>query len=399
MRSSLRPSRRDGLVALGFLVSFLALFIRFPLNGLLPGNVDTVLGIALSNLLAENIRLFFTGGGGPLIFYPVESFMPYGENCVGLGILYSTLKVFARGDFWAYYLFLSILFTGSAVGVYKLASLFVEDTRVAVLAGVAFTLAGFTLANIDDSNVVFMFFPAMAFYFLERGRREARPGLIHLGLIFSGLQIWFGFYIFVFQALAIVLYFVTNARSLWPLLKGRHLSRTFLAYLLPALPLICLYLYYHFAVEPVSPYATYNEYIRQIGSLNWYHFWNVLPDVVVHSTKSNIYEAIDASVPSRLRKSCFPGFTFTVFTFLGVLAAARKHLWLAVVFGVFFALSFGVNLPLFETIARTHFGNYMRIPLRFHLFSLMIATIFYAVGVESRLGKWKKRGDLATLIA
>lgn len=393
-------ARRDLIALALYLATFLALFVHLPLSGQLPGNTDTLLGISLSNLVQEKIEFWFSGLSRPTVFFPEPSFLPYGENCFGLMALFLFFKnAFSTSDIWAYYFCLSTAFALSSFGLFKLTTLFDVRSRVAFFAGLVYSLAGFTLGNVDDLNIVFVFFPAMSFYFIELGRRERSIRSIAIGSGLAGLQVWFGFYVFFFHSLALAIYAALNARDFAFAFRWRSAGLIAFAYAIACAPILAAYFYYHSFVEQNSIYTAYNDRIRQLTSLNWHHFWNVLPNNFLYSDSRNINDALDFSILSQLRKCCFPGFIFTAFAFLGSFRS-KRHLWPHAIFVVFFTLSFGSNLPLFDTLTATGLGTYVRIPLRFYVFALLCASVFFAIGLGDLFERvLRRRGALAATAA
>lgn len=378
---------------------FSALFLPLAMRGELPGNVDTVLGIALSNLLAEKARLFFTASDTLTVFYPSRWVISYGENCFGLGLLFNFFRLLTSDDVWAHGLLVVTLFTGSATGLYRLSSLFVEDRAARFLAGLVFTTAGFILANLDDVNVAFVMLPALALYDLERGLRERETKRVKRAFALAGLQIWFGFYVFLFLCLAIGIHLVVNAKRWLALVDRRAVFRFFAWFAVPAAPILAIYLHAHFALDPAAPFERYNDDFRRASSLALRHFGNVLPDNALYSAETNAYSSDDSSIPSRLRKSAFPGFSFLVFSAIGLLTLARRAKWLCATAAVFLYFSFGVNAPFFEALASTAVGTYMRSPLRFHVFTLLAGAVFFSAGVAWARGKVRNRVARAVLAA
>ena len=222
-------NRRETWIVGGFfLLISLAIFAQFPLQGSLPGNTDTLLAISLSNQILQKVGAFFAGHfSDPTVLYPSSGVLAYGENCYGLAALFVVFELLTQSEIVGYYLFISTIFALNGFAVTRLALSFVGDLRAAVLAGLAFTFSGFVLGNVDDPNVVFVFFPVKAFVYLIRGLRQKDPRALCIGCLFSGLQIWFGFYLFVYQSFLLVLLllalFVIDFRSL----RSFVLSRSF----------------------------------------------------------------------------------------------------------------------------------------------------------------------------
>ena len=100
-----------------YMVIFGSLFLRFPLEGRLPGNTDSLLAIALSNIFFEKLVLFFSGDPTYTALFPARDVMSYGENCYGLASIFLVFKALIREDIRAYYLFITTLFTLNSVAI------------------------------------------------------------------------------------------------------------------------------------------------------------------------------------------------------------------------------------------------------------------------------------------
>ena len=393
--------KRDASGPRGWLyaILFLLLFAQFPLHRSLPGNSDTLLSIALSNLFLEKVALVLRGDALPLVLFPAPRFLPYGENCFGLGFVFMFFKLLLRDDLKAYYFFLVTLFASSAWALSRLAGLFVRSSAAAAIAGIAFTLSGFTLANLDDPNLIFVFFPATAWYHLARWSREERPRDLRLGIFLSALQIWFGFYVFLFQVLGVAAFAVANLRRFTarPGAAGEALRLTLLA-VATAGPLLGLYVHNHFAADVFSPYN--NPYSLEASSLSGYHFGNVLPHNLLYSDTRNQVRELDVSGWYRIRKTAFPGLVLPLLALLGLAAGGRSGRRDLLFFGAFFAvllaLAFGNNLPGFALLVAMPFGSYFRVASRFYLFALIPAAVLAAAGAQTVSDRvdssWPRRG-------
>jgi hypothetical protein len=386
--------KRASLAYAGF---FLALFLQLPLRGSLPGNTDTLLAIALSNLSVERLRLFFSGLPAVTAFFPVTDVMAYGENCYGLVVLFEVFKQLTGGDVWGYYFFISALFTFNALAAFKLIGLLVGDELVAWCGGLAFSCLGFIFGSIDDPNVILLALPILSLYFLERALRSGDKRLFLWGLALSGVQIWFGFYVFLFQALVLVLFLAAHFRALSRMLGTKDLLNGASAYLLPAAPLLLLYFYNHFFADVFSPYSA--ELTTRHASLEWHNFRNVLPGNLLYSDAKNTLGSLDVGGWHTLRKNAFLGFAFPACALLGLWVAGRRLRFAIALFLVFFALSFGVHFPPVAAALKLPLAFYFRVPLRFLLVALIPAAVFFSFGLKEIRDRARKHGKrLAELV-
>jgi hypothetical protein len=381
-------------VGIFFFVFFLILFAQFPATGRLPGNTDSLLALTLSNLFFEKVGLFLRGEIGYTALYPARDVMAYGENCYGLASIFLVFKWLSQSDILGYYFFITTIFALNALAVTKLAGLVVKDIKAAVLAGLFFATAGFTLGNMDDPNVVFVFFPVLGLSFFLGGIRDLNKNHIRLGILLSSLQLWFGMYLFAFQFLMLAISALVFRESIKNILNRREVVILSLIYVIPAAPLILLYLANHNFAEVVSPYEVFKD-----CSLSWVNFIQWLPGNLVYP---------DLWINTgwvEIRKNCFPGAVLMVFGLIGLICVLRDFsrasvfirrltVFLIAIFAVFFILSFGANLPLLEAGQKLPFLQYLRVPSRYYLISLIALTVFAASGMDGVFGKIGSRNRL-----
>ncbi|MEK7357643.1 MAG: hypothetical protein AAB250_14425, partial [Bdellovibrionota bacterium] len=198
---------------------------------------------------------------------------------------------------------------------------------------------------------------------------------------FSGVQIWFGMYVFVFQFIVLAIVALVSRKRLMEIVRWKDLGAALACYIGPAAPILVLYVLNHFEPDLVSPYE--NPMSRRLSSLHWYHFWNVLPGNLLYSSATNVYTAeADASLWYSLRKTCFPGVVLPFVALLGVLWSFKGTKVFLAIFFVFLALAFGTNLFALEGIAEIPFGTYFRVASRAYLFSLLAGFVYFAVGTD-----------------
>lgn len=376
-----------------YAILYLLLFIQFPLAGALPGNTDTLLSISMTNVFNEQVMLFLRGVETHTIMFPAKNFLAYGENCFGLGFVFTFYKILLRNDHWAYYFFLSTLFTLNSYSLFHLTRLYVDRYVVSLASGIVLPLSIYFLANIDDPNCIFIFFPVLSICSLLKGCRTKSIKHVQVGMLLAGIQIWFGMYVFVFNIMALSLIVLGQHKRLLHFICWRNLWTILLPFVLASLPIMLLY-YLNLQVgDLVSPYE--NPLSRKLSSLHFYNFWNVLPNNLIYSAENNItVPEFDSSLWYSLRKTCFPGFIFSALTLLGVICSrVQRKTWLAVFF-IFLILSFGTTLFEFELISSVPLGNYFRVASRAYLFSLLALTVFFAIGMEKIVSFFQYRFKL-----
>lgn len=383
---------------LAIVVLYFVLFAQFPVRGHLPGNSDTLLAIALTNLFNEMVGLFVRGLPIDTVMYPTKNILAYGENCFGLGFIFTAFKLPTQSDRWAYFLFLVTIFSLNSFALFSFAKEFTRKTSVAWVASLTLPLSNFCLANIDDANVVFVFFPVMALVHMRRGLLEKSSTHLGKALLYSSFQIWFGMYVFLFQALALALFTLVYFRRLKDIVVEsgglRELGRLAACYVLPAAPIFALYLWNHFQAAIVSPYDV--GVSRRLSSLTIYDFTNVLPGNLLYSSQTNIFvEGGGISPWYAVRRYCFPGLLLPVLVFFGLFRAFKsrdtmRYFFVAIIV-VFVSLAFGRNLFAYDSIEALPLGTYFRVASRAYLFALIPFTAFFAIGLEGLIDRWSRR--------
>ncbi|MDH5580750.1 MAG: hypothetical protein OEY33_02510, partial [Bdellovibrionales bacterium] len=178
-----------------FLLFYLILFLQFPLKGDLPGNCDSLLAIALSNNYFN--KVFYNLDLSSL--YPATSVHAYGDLAPLLASLFTFFKLISFDDLYAYYFFIVFIFSLNAFAFYKLAFQTTKKNDVAIVIGLMFSLSTPFFAHIDDPNIIFLFFPLMLLYNLFCYKDTGQQKYATYAMICLGLQIYFGFYIFLFS--------------------------------------------------------------------------------------------------------------------------------------------------------------------------------------------------------
>lgn len=204
--------------AAAYLVFFLILFAQFPLRGSLPGNTDTwLVGIAIPNTIRSQIGAWLAGADAPgQWLYPEAHPLLHGETALGTGLLFALIRTLLPDDVVAYYLFISLIFAGSSWGLFLLARDGLGDDRAAGLAGFAFGVANYTLANIDSPHTSFWGAAFVALLMLRRWLAGAPARFLYCAAALGGVQVYFSAYVFLFASLW---------AGLLVLLRGRHLLR------------------------------------------------------------------------------------------------------------------------------------------------------------------------------
>src|SRR5262249_6688669 len=119
-----------GLVCCGFALCFGALFAQFPLTHSLPGNCDSWLAIAYSNLYVNYIKAAWTGQDLGAVLYQAANVGGFGESAVGSAAFFIAPKLFGASDLVAFYMMLVVMFPLSAIAALAVSRQYTGDGLV-----------------------------------------------------------------------------------------------------------------------------------------------------------------------------------------------------------------------------------------------------------------------------
>jgi hypothetical protein len=431
------PRREFALAGVVYLLFFALLFLPLPLRGELPGNCDTWLnGIALPNLMFNRVRAAWTGEevGTPL--YPETNVFAYGESSPGTAALFGLLKLATGDDVSAYYVFVVLLLTLNAFGVFLLARWYVTDRTVAVFAGLAFAASNYTLGNIDSPHTSFFL---LAFACLDQWKRYLETkdhSALVAAVLLGGAQAYFSAYLFLFQSLAACGMLLHHRRVCRP--RGsREAVRVLVAggcYLALAAPFFAFYLSEARTANFGNPWAPMflaevhslepADLLRSLENNRIYPFDRVVvAGEIARRTQAMIRAGIleledltnedAATVLGKLstpedpkyfvytRRCAFLGFVLYALAGVGMMHAPLRT-ELLVLYGGALVVSFGpliwwgdlmmpnVMLPLY----RLGVASVLRVPSRAFAFAVLALVLLASIGLEriaSHRARWKRR--------
>ena len=213
MRTDFPLNKKYGKYLILFGIIFLTLFWQFPINKSLPGNCDSLLAIALSNLYWEKIVLLFKGKSLATALFPALNVHAYGDYCTGLAAIFLFFKFLTQNDIWAYYFFITTIFTLNAFALFRFSLFFVTKPIFAVISALIFTLSNFSLTNIDDPNIIFFFFPLMGLFYFYKGIESGENKNFYRAFFLWGAQIYFGFYVFLLQFILVPILIIPKIKE------------------------------------------------------------------------------------------------------------------------------------------------------------------------------------------
>lgn len=312
----------------------------------------------------------------PTVLYPASGALPYGENCYGLAAVFLIFKLIVNNDVWAYYFFISTIFALNGYAVKKFTNLFCMRELPSYMAGLAFCCAGFVLGNIDDPNVVFIFFPVMGLKHLFNWLKSGNEKKLYLGFFCFGCQIWFGLYVFTYQFLLIILFLICNRKQIVQRIKLKSLLVSVFLALIMTSPLLIVYIFNHNLEDITSIYAVFRD-----CSLELKNFFQRLPNNIIY--KDAFIKKLDWV---EIRKHCFTGIFLPLVALIGsvrIIKTSRSQgIFLILSASIFLSLSFGANNPMLSGYMELPFISYLRVPSRYYLITILILTVLYGIGVE-----------------
>jgi len=193
------------VIFLLFLAFYLLLFLQFPLNHSLTGELDTLANLAMYKQLQNWIIGLFTGEAMGSICYPSKHvWVAFGAD-FGAGILHIFFSFLGFSDLWANWLFVGFILASNSFGMYLLASEFKMDRRAAIIAGLIFSCAHFTFGNLENPNTLVFFFCFYALTLFLRFIESGELKFFILSSIIGALQIYITPYVFLFYSVILAI--------------------------------------------------------------------------------------------------------------------------------------------------------------------------------------------------
>lgn len=362
--------------ALGFFLFFSFIFIQFPLQGSLPGKVDSWFYLTAFKCINNYILHFFTGGHLGTALYPEINVFTFGNYSFGQAIFFIPFKWAGLNDIWAYYFFITILFSLNAYAVYLISRHFSITGFFSFLCGLMFAANNYAYATADNVDALFLSVGLLGFFYLQKYFEHFRPAHLYLAVILLGLEVYFSSYGFLFTAIAFILYslfFIPNIFNHWKSL----LIATILAILV-----IYPYLHLYILNAPIS--SGYNPASNLYGaskaSLKLIDFfrplkYNIYYNLTTHGDFTWLYKT----------RSVFIGIALPLLGLAGVfiLSGKRRNFLLSVII-IFFIIACGAYLPfenteipgpLYRLYEQFHINHLLRISVRAYFFVVLAIAL------------------------
>jgi len=189
-----------GAAAAVYAAYFLLLFSQFPRAGRLPGNCDSWYAIAFTNLYLNEAKALLGGPATGTFMYPVPNPFAYGETSLALALVPMLLRSLGLGEVAMYYVFISLVYAGTALAVYLVATLYVRSRLASGLAGLVFATSNFLLSTIDSPHTAFFGMAFLSLYFFKRYLMGGRMRDLAWSALLAGAQAYFSSYVFLLLA-------------------------------------------------------------------------------------------------------------------------------------------------------------------------------------------------------
>jgi len=380
-----------------YTVFFAILFLQFPLKKALSGNCDTWLTLTYPGYTFEVIRSFFTGENFGMPMYPVTNPLAYGESAPGIQFFIIAIRSLGLTDYWTNYIYITLIFSLTGLAIFIFAGNFTKTFAGALLAGFIFSCSNMSFAHIDDSIVVFFFFPALSLHFLTRWFKERRNRLLYISALLGGLQVYFSFYIFfylwVLCGLFIVYYFFQKKIQFKTIL--RPLALYSIIFIVVSAPHIGFHLYTLKELDFVTPFD--QMYTIKMASLNPVDLILVLPDNLMYPDLGKYL-----GIPMNwgfVRHYNFTGFVALLLMIYSFFKWNKYRLLIGLIaiVGIFLALGpvlmFNMKevfkSPLYALYEWIPILNFLRVGARAHFIFLFAMSIGAALAAEKFSGKFK----------
>lgn len=369
-----------------YLLVFGVLFIQFPLNGSLPGGVDTWFDLSMFNDYANRLESWFYKTELGTAYFPESNYFSFNNPAFGGALFYIPLKWLGVSDLWAYYGFTVITYALVAFSIYRLTFFFVRNTFISVYCGLAFSCSNFFLSTIDNPDITLFFMCFFSLYFFLRFIDEENPKYMYYTGVFGGLTVYFSSYAFLFQSIALLIIGLTSLRKI-------IFQRNLFISLLISLAIYTVVIY---------PYASI--YILNGSVAN---SWNPGENLFAVATVSLNFNDLARFHPNNLiypsmkdlgntgwlhnTRSAGIGIGLYALAVLGIVKMKMKGLPLYVLFLLFLVIALGpsiyvkntiIEMPMMFLYKNLNLNEYFRISVRAYFMSVTVIVCLAGVGLN-----------------
>jgi hypothetical protein len=365
-----------------YLIVIGVVFLQMPLSGAFPGHLDTWANLAMFNDLKNHIlSLIHRQTIGSSIYPCQHVWVLFGLDFFS-GVIFLFYKIFGVSDIWAYYFYITTIYSLNSFSVYKFCRLYSSSKLAALFAGLFFSISNFMLGNIDNPNIVLCFPGILSIYFLVSSIRNNQGNKIAWSVIFLSIQLLLAPITFVMLFTLWFVYVAWHGKAVWQLVTRS--KRFFLISLLIfSISLTPYFVYYVISAVPV---ANYNQ-LRPIQyapnlSMNLDDFLRTLPNNLLFRDKSD-------QIP--LLRCGYFGIALFLTAILSALSKQRKRFPVFItVAGIIACLGPYVSIsnhaifpsPLKLVYDFLPVSDYFRIPARAFLIGLLGLTVLSSIGMQ-----------------
>lgn len=379
-----------------FLLFFGLLFLQFPLQGSLPGKIDTWFYVVAFNTIDNMLAHFFTGEWIGTALFPETNVYSFG-NYSWLGALgFLPFKWMGINDLWAYYIFMVLVFATNAWATFRFASLYTKERALQVLAGFAFAASNFAFGNMDNPDAL-IFAPAIlsVYYFklfLETGQQKHIAWTVILG----GLQPYFSSYNFLFQSILLGAIGLMHLRTILTTPKLRNGLFIWLpVHILLLVPFLQIYIFDGNISHGWNPAEDLDHVTRL--SLNLPDFFRYLKNNLLYPPLTDLGNWNNFIYKTR---SAGFGFCLLLLAIYGWIKSKPQRLELGLFFVIFLCLAFGPYLaganykiyaPAFPLYKYLHINQLFRTCVRAYFICYLVIVLFAVLGLQALIKQYRFR--------
>lgn len=357
-----------------YLVIFAVVFLQFPLQGSLPGKLDTWFYLNAFRSIGNYLQAWLTGVPVGTALYPEAALYLFGNYSFGQSVFYLPFQWLGMNDIWAYYCFAVCLFALNAWSVMALAGVWIKSRPAAFAAGLIFASTNFMFGNLDNPDAIFLAPGIAAVWALWKWSETRNPAFVLLAGLLGGAEVYFSSYAFLFTAvlMAVTLVFTARQWASWRMVATGLAG--FAMFLLVIWPYCDMYIFTDRLSSGYNP--AHSIKVADAVSLTWEDLFTPLPDNLFYAYRAKqednwIFKA----------KSAFTGFLIPLLGIIGW-AFIRRRGWFIAAFVVFVLLAIGPYVgqndhkaPLYFLYEHFHIHNLFRISIRAYFFAILVLVV------------------------
>jgi hypothetical protein len=386
-----------------YFIYFTFLFLQFPINNSLPGNVDTWLYVAIFNDYINLLKSGFSVADYGTSLYPIKQAFLFGEPSFLPGAIFAICKTILSDNLWAYYFSLTIAYTWNAIGVNLIAREIYKNKYVAFFCGLAFASSAFILGNKENQNAIFYGPGLLAIHCQIKYYNSTNIKYLLWCSFWLAAQVYSSSYIFLFiSVIAGTIWFkiILNKKSRGEL---NETIRSLFQFSALALVLISPFLYLYVYHPPIdSGYNPINllNYTPTL-SLNFKDFFRPLNNNLLYQAPNDMQ--IDWI---RNFHCAFPGVLIITLAMSGAMFNSWGR-WFLVTYLLGIIVSWGPYIavgdmvykaPLYPLYKYCHFNNFLRLPVRAYGICALALALIAGAGLKNLMSNLKRYSSIVFII-